>query len=255
MHRLITTISMALLVIVLSIGARARIMGQESRARLTDDSIRACIEARLKTEGLSQVRVQVNDRVVTLSGTVHSLEEKRQAHGAAEDTSEVRQVDNHLTVEPAKLSDAELTNLAQQTLRRQGYMDYFSWVEATCTRGVVTLRGWVRDAALPPVYERFMEHIPGVQQVRDEIKTLPPAETNERWRVEIVRAIYHDPILRRYGNRIHPPIRVIVVGGKVILKGQVANAEERKRAARRAQEQCSCTPVNQLLVTTTNRRK
>lgn len=228
---------------------------QENRARKLDEAIQARVEATLKAEGLSQVSVQVKERIVTLSGIVPSLEEKHQAHGVAEDTSEVLQVNNHLTVAPSKLIDLELTRLAQRALRQQGFLDYFTWVEADCARGVVTLRGWVRDAWRPPVYESFIEHIPGIQQVKNEIKVLPQSEADERLRVDIVRAIYNDPILIRYGNRAHPPIHVIVESGKVILKGTVANAEEQKLVGKLAREKCSCAVINQLLVTSPDGRR
>ena len=74
----------------------------EVRSEVDASEITAKIAGALKRRARADVqrmRIEVRDGIVTLSGTVHSLAEKRAAHGVAWATRGVRDVVDRLTVE------------------------------------------------------------------------------------------------------------------------------------------------------------
>ena len=95
---------------------------------------------------------------------------------------------------------------------------------------VVTLRGQVRRPTLRSGAERVVSGIDGVSQVVNEIEVLPVSSNDDQIRRAVFRAIYHHPVLSRYGYQSVPPIHIIVKNGNVTLEGVVNNGGERSVA-------------------------
>jgi osmotically-inducible protein OsmY len=96
--------------------------------------------------------------------------------------------------------------------------------------GVVTLYGQVSRPTLKKDAARVVERVSGVDQVINRIEVLPLSNFDDRIRVAIYRAIYHQPGLDRLSFQAVPPIHIIVKNGNVTLEGVVANKGDATRA-------------------------
>lgn len=205
----------------------------QDKKQLTDAMIKTIVEYRLIRENLQQsnnIRVQVDDHVVRLSGTVRSVAELRRAEKAARGVDDVDRVENQLRVATAAKADQRVADEVSKAIRSFAFFDIFDWVEGDVKNGVVTLRGAVREPWRKEDYGRLAEDIEGVQSVRNEIRALPLSNYDDQVRIMAARQLYGDPRFVRYANRSLPPIHIIVENGKIWLKGNVANRLERQLA-------------------------
>ena len=100
----------------------------------------------------------------------------------------------------------------------------------------VTLLGQVRNAVLKSDAEHVVKHIEGVEQVNNQIETLPPSPNDDRIRAQVARAIFNDARLFPYAIQSLPPIHIIVKGGHVNLEGMVRDQGDKNEAGIRANE-------------------
>src|SRR5947209_6443808 len=100
----------------------------------------------------------------------------------------------------------------------------------------VTLLGQVRNAVLKSDAEHVVKHIEGVEQVNNQIETLPPSPNDDRIRAQVARAIFNDARLFPYAIQSLPPIHIIVKGGHVNLEGVVRDQGDKNEAGIRANE-------------------
>ncbi len=70
----------------------------------------------------------------------------------------------------------------------------------------------------------------GVQEVRNEIQTLPVSLHDEQLRIALARRIYGDSLFHDYAFRPDPPVHIIVENGNVTLTGAVRSEVERRKA-------------------------
>lgn len=206
---------------------------QEKHNQLTDVTIKSAVEHKLEHAGLqrrSDIAVSVEDAVVTLRGRVRSLAEKRRAEKAARSVDDVTRVENELTVEAGNRTDQEIAREVTREIRSFAFFDIFDWVEGEVKNGVVTLRGAVREPWRRDDYARLAETVPGVKEVKNELRTLPLSNYDDQLRIAVARQLYGDPRFVRYANRSLPPIHIIVENGRVWLKGAVATPLEKQLA-------------------------
>jgi hyperosmotically inducible periplasmic protein len=211
----------------------APVMGKDKGSSLSDTTIQSIVEYQLSQKGLQRdnnIQVKVDDHVVTLTGTVHSLGEKQRAEQIARSAPDVSGVENRLTVEAGRESDQGIANQVTRAIRSHPFFDIFDWVEGTVQGGVVTLKGAVREPWRRQEYQRLAEAVPGVTQVNNQIEVLPTSIYDDQIRVAAARAIYGDPRFARYANRSLPPIHIIVKNGNVTLEGAVGSPLEKQLA-------------------------
>lgn len=112
------------------------------------------------------------------------------------------------------------------------FYDVLDWLEGELGEdGTLVLRGAVTRPTLKTSAERAVKDLAGVKRVVNEIEVLPVSPYDDRLRNRIYRAIYNfDSPLFRYAVRAVPPIHIIVSGGRVTLKGTVANEMESRLA-------------------------
>lgn len=242
--------------IALLCGTLPSVLTADSRPRLSDTTIKSIVEYRLHETGLqrdNKVQVMVDDHVVTLSGVVRSMYEKRRAEQIARSAPDVSGVENKLKVEGGRESQQDIANDVTRSIRSHAFFDVFDWVEGDVRDGVVTLRGAVREPWRRKEYERLAESAAGVVEVRNEIEVLPNSSFDDQIRVAAARAIYGDARFVRYANRSLPPIHIIVNNGKVFLKGAVANQIDKQLAETLVRtEVLSFEVVNELTVDSQN---
>ena len=103
----------------------------------------------------------------------------------------------------------------------------FNYFDVTVEKGVVVLSGTVRHASRGRQIAEEAARIPGVREVRNDLRAPSDGASDERIRRELMRAIYGSLSLSRYSLQAVPPIRILVERGKVVLAGRVASAVER----------------------------
>ena len=100
--------------------------------------------------------------------------------------------------------------------------------------GVVTLLGQVSRPTLRTDAGRVVARVEGVKSVKNEIEVLPLSPFDDQIRIAVLRSIYAQPALSRYGLGTQPSIRIIVKRGEVTLEGVVNNETDSNIAFIRA---------------------
>lgn len=103
----------------------------------------------------------------------------------------------------------------------------FNYFEVGAREGTVTLSGTVRFASRGKQIAREVARIPGVREVRNDLRSPSDGAGDERIRRQLVQGIYGSLGLSRYALHAVPPIRILVERGRVVLAGRVASRVER----------------------------
>jgi hyperosmotically inducible periplasmic protein len=103
----------------------------------------------------------------------------------------------------------------------------FDWLQWSYDRGTVTLSGSVWQPITKQDAEGAVKHVPGVDTVVNNIEVQPNSPNDDRIRMRVYRAIYHNTALERYAIQYAPPIRIIVKNGRVTLEGAVASQADK----------------------------
>lgn len=110
----------------------------------------------------------------------------------------------------------------------------FDFLEFDVQGSRVVLQGEVSRPVLQSDAVNVVKRIPGVTEVVDQIKVLPPSPMDNGIRMRLMRAIYGDEVLNRYGAGANPWIRLIVDNGNITLEGYVDRKTDRDIAFIRA---------------------
>src|SRR5438270_3758981 len=114
------------------------------------------------------------------------------------------------------------------------YYSVFDNLEYQVSGNSVRLLGQVTNPSLKKDAESAVKHIEGVENVENNIETLPPSPMDDQIRMQAYRAIYGYDGLFRYANGAVPPIHIIVNRGKISLEGVVDNDTDKNLAYMRA---------------------
>lgn len=179
-----------------------------------------------------KIKVEADDRIVTLTGTVDLYIDKVDAARKAEKSDGVDGVRNEIVVEGRSASDADLQEALTNKLRydRIGYGLVFNSLAVDVTDGKATIRGKVRDYPDRNSAVAIAETTPGVRDVVDEITVAPASMFDDQLRIKLARAIYRHASLQKYAIDPQAPIRIVVENGKVELYGVVLNEMDRQIA-------------------------
>lgn len=219
---------------VLSVGLAA----QTDSAARNDASVTAGATQKLASKSKFQnVKVSVEDGIVTLTGTVPLYQDKLDAAKTVRKVKDAQGVRNLIAVAGTSVPDGQLAAQLERKIYydRIGYFDNaFNYVEVAVKDGVVTLTGDAyydvsHDSALA-----IVQRTPGVKDVVDHVRVLPPSPFDDRIRRSAIRTIYGDSVLSRYAIDPAKPIRIIVDGGHVTLYGTVQNTMDKQVAGIRA---------------------
>ena len=194
-----------------------------------DDAVlRERIEARLAKAGFAergQVEVAVQDGAAVLSGFTLTVNDQRAAEKAAR--KETKTVENRLRVLPeGSANDLEVRQAVADAILRDPYYGVFDSVGAGVEEGVVVLQGSVNQPWRKDDLDRRVARVPGVREIRNEIRVQPTSFHDDRLRVELYRKIYGNGLFERYRSWPDPPIRIVVENGNVTLTGIVNSRVE-----------------------------
>jgi hyperosmotically inducible protein len=202
-----------------------------AQSQPSDEQIRIAIVKQLQDHNLrrGKLDVSVNDGVVTLAGPLQNFWEKTQALKYTFSVKGVKQVLSDIEIGKAE-SDAALAKaIGEKVLRFPRYTVYDD-IGAYVKNGAVRLSGWVTDPSKSDELAENISKIRGVQDLTNDLKAYPPLLGDERLRLEVARRIFNDADFQIYAIQANPPIHVIVVYGKVTLKGYVHSQLERQKA-------------------------
>lgn len=214
---------------VLSIGLAA----QTGSAGRYDSVIQAKVAQQLASKNeFHDVHAQVEDGIVTLTGSVGIYQQKLDAAKRIRKTENLQGVRNLIGVQGKEVSDAALTAQLDRKLYydRLGLDNLFNYFTATVDHGVATLDGEARTEADRDSALSVVDNMPGVKDVISNIKVDPASTYDDGIRSRVAQAIYRNPVLGRYANDPAQPIRIVVDRGHLSLYGIVSNTSDKQIA-------------------------
>lgn len=219
-RRAVTFLTLALLL--------ACVSGRVVDAAQTGDSpvVAAVKRALSDNSDLRRLAVTVSGGEVTLSGRVPTLWLKQEAIKRTLKVEGVKNVVTEMEL-PRLESDQNLAFYIGQAIDGYRYQTLFDYLDAVILKGVVTLKGAVtgeRNKA-DEIAEQ-VARVRGVQEIKNEIVTLPPSQGDDQIRVSLnsrlASSIHFEDII----NVKNPPFRLTVHNGVVTLNGWVQGEVE-----------------------------
>ncbi|HVW50365.1 MAG TPA: BON domain-containing protein [Trinickia sp.] len=194
----------------------------------TDKQLKQEVEEELEYDpavDVADIGVEVNDRIVTLSGHPTSYAEKLAAEQAAQRVSGVKAVvvEMEVRLHRSDLHTDEDTASAVRAMLRWMVGLSEEAVKVQVEKGWVTLRGSVPSAHLSHLAERTVGHMRGVVGVSNLID-VSAGQTEQDLAEKISRA------LQRHAEREAKHIEIKVHDGTVTLTGTVGSLAERAAA-------------------------
>jgi hyperosmotically inducible periplasmic protein len=178
----------------------------------------------LDNKKFKDVKVGVQNGVMTLTGTVDIYAEKEDADNRAHHRKNVKGVQNLIEVAGPPVEDVTLRDkLAEKLIYdRVGYgTTAFNSFTIGVQNGVVTLGGTAYGPTDKDSAVSLVANYPGVKDIVDNIEVAPVSPMDDRIRLAEARAIYGAPQLNKYAIDPAKPIRITVVNGNVTLTGVV----------------------------------
>lgn len=234
-NRVRTLISSLCLAAFASLMPAAAMAGDQISKYVTPSTIKVIVERNLQQHHITpeegaNIGVAVDDRIVTLSGTVPNLRMMRDAGNSAWSGNNGVRVVNGLSVADSRKTDGQLAEQVAHAIRLYPRYSIFDWVEGSVHDGVASLTGTVREPFHKSDYERVLEQVAGIKRIDNNLRVLPLSNFDDQIRLAATRALYRDPQFARYAIQAEPPIHIIVENGKLTLKGVVANRMEKQVA-------------------------
>jgi len=177
----------------------------------------------------AQIRVEVKDGMVTLSGRVESFAEKWEAEWAAKRVSGVKALAVEIRVEPTRfrdLTDADIARAAENALKWHAHVPQ-DRIKVSVEKGRITLKGEVEKQFQREIALQVVLHLAGVTGVSNQIVLKPEVEPSEV-KTKIEAAFQRSAVVEA------KRITVKAEGGKVILTGTVRTWVEYHNAERAA---------------------
>lgn len=128
-------------------------------------------------------------------------------------------------------SAGQATSIGQQVNRKilgLPYYGVFDIIQYEVNGGTVTLSGKVNSLGVKRDAVSVVKRIPGVTNVVDNIRELPPSSFDDSIRRQAIRTFAGNG-LGRYFWPTAPDVHIIVDGGRLTLAGEVANSGDLNR--------------------------
>jgi hyperosmotically inducible protein len=217
----------------------AALVAQTPAAARYDNQIQTAVTQKLAAKNqFTDVKANVEDGIVTLTGTVDLYQRKLDAAKLARKTANAQGVRNLVTVAGPNVPDEQLEDKLATKLRyvRVGYDNTFDYFALGVKDGVVTVEGQDRTGVGRDEALAEIANMPGVKDVVDNVSIAPVSFLDDGIRVRALRAIYRDNVLSKYATDPARPIRIIVTNGHVTLYGSVDSTMDKEVAGIRANQ-------------------
>lgn len=220
-------LSASLLVAGLAASAQQQIEEGAEIEVLTDEEITAAVENELLVNPAINsylIDVTTDDNVVTLSGEVNNVLEKRKATQIAGMVRGVVSVINNIEVDPPARTDQQIQQDVINALLYDAATEAYN-VNVSVSDGVVTLNGEVQSQQEKQLAGQVARGVIGVREVRNNIEVdMETTRPEEEIRADVIGALQSDV---QVDSAL---IDVNVEGDTVMLSGTVGSAAERNRA-------------------------
>jgi len=203
----------------------------------SDYRIQVDLGHQLNKDRFKDVRVSVENGVITLTGSVALFADKEAAEQKAIHAKKDVAVRNEIRIAGARVSDEDLQSTLVKKLQfdRVGYgTTAFNAISVSVRDGVVTLGGHAYGPMDKSSALAVAGYAPGVQDVIDEIDVDPVSPMDDTIRLRVARLVYGHPSLSKYAIDPGKPIRISVQNGNVTLYGSVDSQADRDIAGIRA---------------------
>lgn len=127
-------------------------------------------------------------------------------------------------------SNPQLAEKVRHELVMLPYYGVFDNLAYSINGGTVTLYGQVVRASTRSDAERAVKRLPGVTEVRNNIKVLPLSGFDNRIRGAVYRSVARTGGLFRYLQGGNPSLHIVVDGGHVTLEGMVSSSGDKNLA-------------------------
>jgi hyperosmotically inducible periplasmic protein len=152
-----------------------------------DENIQANVQKALSAYSIKSIHASVQGGVVTLTGSVDLCRTKILADQLTSGIHGVKSIWDRVEVSGPTVPDKELSkqikNLITDRIRRLGGFGFGS-ISAHVQGGVVTLSGYAAPQLTLPT-TAAVEDIPGVKNLIDHVKVVPPVEPHWQSSFEI----------------------------------------------------------------------
>ena len=201
-----------------------------------DNGSASDVQAKLNKPQFKNVKVDMDNGVATLSGSVDLYEYKMDADKRVHKAKGVNAVRNAIEVAGPNVSDQELqANLGEKLeYDRVGYGNVFNAITLSVQNGVVTLGGHARTDVDKDSALALVSTYPGVKDVTNEIQVDPVSIMDDQARLAVARSVYGYPTLNKYAIDPAKTIRISVQNGHVELYGVVDSQADKDVAYMRA---------------------
>jgi hyperosmotically inducible protein len=187
------------------------------------------ITQRLAGKDIQGIDVAVSDGAVTLTGSAASLWAKNEAVEQARKTDHVASVSSEIAIARGE-SDAAIAEKIADRIQRYVFFTIYDDADVSVNEGIVTLYGRVTMPYKADALANLASQVKGVQEIDNQIQSLPVSAFDDHLRYTIARRIYNDPVFWNYAIQLNPPIHIVVENGRVTLTGAVASELERRMA-------------------------
>ena len=209
---------------------------QES-AEQSDYRIQVDLGHQLNKDRFKDVRVSVENGVITLTGNVALFADREAAEQKAIHAKKASLSGMRFALLGSRVSDEALQSTLVKKLEydRVGYgTTAFNAISVSVSNGVVTLGGHAYGPMDKSSALAVASYTPGVQDVIDAIEVDPVSQMDDRIRLNVARLIYGYSSLFKYAIDPGKPIRISVQNGNVTLYGSVDSQMDRDIAGIRA---------------------
>ena len=236
----------------------AQTPAQTASAARYDNQIQTTVAQKLAQKSqFRDVKSNVQDGIVTLTGTVDLYQRKLDAAKLARKAPSVQGVRDLITVAGANVPDEQLNKKLSEKMRyvRSGYDITFDYFALAVKDGVVVVEGQDRTGVGRDEAVADIANMPGVKDVVDNISIAPVSMFDDGLRIRAERTLYRDPVLSKYAMDPARPIRIIVDNGHVTLYGSVETKMDKEIAGIRANQLPGAFSVENKLVVEENSKQ
>jgi len=214
-----------LLIVILALWAPVVALGKPDG---TDQA--GAAEASIAAQKIGKdVRVTGEGGIITLEGTVDSLERMERVEKVVAGIKGVSGVRNRLQV-GGGIDDGQIAQDAARKVRMYSYYGIFDDIELEVRDGKLILAGQVLTPWRRSDLGTIMKGVAGVHEIENRLEVLPLSTYDDEIRLRLALAIYRHSLLSRYGMGANPSIHIIVKNGNVRLTGVVGTEMEKQLA-------------------------
>ena len=193
----------------------------EDAVNQTAQQLERDVKKALRGSDFRWVEISIEGSKATLVGQVPDFLAKDQAVRQALDVDGIETVVSELKL-PERESDNEIAQDIDKAIQRYAYHTIWDHITGRVNDGKVSLEGRVTPDRnkVDELFERVAK-VKGVQDMQNNILTLPQSHSDEKFRRSIARRFSSNIHFERFASMVNPPFHIVVQNGVITLVGYV----------------------------------